>query len=505
MRLVDTLRQHLQAVTTADVALIETHLSWVLLTPQHAYKLKKPVALGFVDFSSLEARKRACDDELRLNRRMAGSLYLGVLPVTGSVEAPRLDGEGPALDWVVKMQRFPAGALWSERIAAGTLGPRHIDRFARQLADFHAKAPRADASSGWGDARLVCETVQQVFDRIEQLRPGATGPDLGRWLSDQAIALAPMWHARAVHGFVREVHGDLHLANVIALEADPGESHEDEGVCAFDCLEFDPALRWIDVLSDTAFLVMDLWAHGRRDLAFRFINAYLEHGGDYAGLPVLRHALVYRALVRALVTLLQGTGHTQPDYLALARALAAEPQPRLLLMHGLPGSGKTRVSQDLLEASGAIRLRSDVERKRLHGLSPLANSRAAGLDLYTAEATAHTFERLHALAACALQSGYPTIVDAASLRLAERERFKALARTRGVPFTLLSCVAPVDVLRARVRERRHDASEADVAVIDLLLERQEPLTADEQANAITLDTTGTADAAALAAQWLTRT
>lgn len=500
MRLVDTLQQHLQALTGGEVTLIETHLSWVLLTSQHAYKLKKPVALGFVDFSSPEARQRACEEELRLNCRMAESLYLAVLPVTGSIESPRLGGDGPPLDWVVQMRRFPPGALWSERLAASALQPGHIDRFAQSLAHFHANAPRAEASSGWGDGRLVCESVQQVFDHIEQLSPGAAGADLGRWLADQAIALTPAWHARAEQGFVRELHGDLHLANVVVLEGDES--------CAFDCLEFDPGLRWIDVMSDTAFLAMDLWAHGRRDLAFRFLNAYLEHSGDYAGLSVLRHALVYRALVRALVLLLQGRPKTgpqgtgQPDYLALARTLAAEPVPRLLMTHGLPGSGKTHVSQALLEATGAIRLRSDVERKRLHGLPALADSRAAGLDLYTPEATSRTFDHLHTLAAGTLHAGYPTIVDAASLRADERARFRALAEAQRVPFTLLSCVAPVEVLRLRVQQRQQDASEADVAVIDLLQARQDALTAEEQAASITVDTTRALDTAALAGAWL---
>ncbi|MBX3623004.1 MAG: AAA family ATPase [Rhizobacter sp.] len=500
MGLAEALRQQLRRTEDAEVGLIETHLSWVLLTPRHAYKLKKPVQLGFVDFSTLPARQHACEEELRLNRRMAASLYLAVLPVRGPPQAPRLSGSGAPIDWVVKMRRFPDGALWSERLAAGRLGAAHVDAFAQRLAAFHAAAPVAHAGAGFGDAPLVADTVQQVYTRLEAIRPGAAGEALGGWLAAQSTALAPVWQARLQDGFVRECHGDLHLANVVVLE----RAGADDEVSAFDCLEFDPALRWIDVLSDTAFLVMDLWAHGRHDLAFRFLDTYLAHSGDHAGLPVLRHYMVYRALVRGLVSLLQGRERHATTYLDLARTLATGTDPRLLITHGLPGSGKTHVSQGLLEAAGAIRLRSDVERKRLHGLAAFDDSHAQGLDIYTAAATERTFTHLHDLAAVALQAGYPVVVDAAFLKRAERDRFRGLARARGVPFTLLACQAPPEMLRERVQSRAargDDASEAGVAVLDTLMRTQEPLQDDERRHTIEVDTTHALDPAGLAARW----
>jgi len=497
-RLVDGLRRHLQATQGGEVQLIETHISWVLLAGEHAYKLKKPVNLGFMDFSPLATRHQACEDELRLNQRLAPELYLAVLPLQGPPEAPTLGGSGEPIDWVVQMPRSAAGALWSERLAAGQLLPQHIDRFAQRLAAFHAEAPRAAPGSPWGGAEQVAGPALRALAEIERLAPEAASPGLARWLHHQAATLPPIWADRRVQGCVRECHGDLHLANVVMLGEQP---------TAFDCLEFDPALRWIDVLNDAAFLVMDLWARGRRDLAFRFLNAYLEHSGDYAGLPVLRFYLVYRAIVRALVGRLQGADSTAPDYLALAQTLAQPTDARLLATCGLPGSGKSHVTQQLLEAAGAIRIRSDVERKRLHGLPPLADSRASGIDIYTPQANEATFSRLRALAGLSLLAGWPTIVDAASLKRAERERFQGVAIGAGAPCTLLWCEAPPEVLRERVRlreARRDDASEAGVKVLERLMPALEPLGEAERAQAIEVDTTRPLKASELAADWLAR-
>lgn len=497
-QLVDGLRRHLQATQGAEVQLVETHISWVLLTGQHAYKLKKPVNLGFLDFSPLATRRQACHDELRLNRRLAPELYLAVLPVRGPPDAPTLAGSGDPIDWVVQMRRFAPGSLWSEQLREGRLLPTHIDRFAQRLASFHADAPRAEPAGAWGGTEQVEGPALRSLAEIERLHSGLAGVELTRWLHDQAEALQPQWAERRAQGFIRECHGDLHLANVVTLA---------DGPTAFDCLEFDPAMRWIDVLNDAAFLVMDLWAHGRRDLAFRFLNAYLEHTGDYAGMPVLRFYLVYRAVVRALVNQLQGVAELVTNYLALAKALAGPGDARLLVTCGLPGSGKSHVSQQLLEAAGAVRMRSDVERKRLHGLAPLADSRASAIDIYTPEATERTFSHLRGLAGRVVHAGWPTIVDAASLKHAERERFHEVATRHGVPFTLLVCDAPPEVLRERValREaRRDDASEAGVAVLERLTQAREPLDAHERHHAIEVDTSQPLAPAELAADWLAR-
>jgi aminoglycoside phosphotransferase family enzyme/predicted kinase len=458
---------------TLRAEIVETHISWILLAGDTAYKIKKPVRLPFVDYGTLQARRHFCEEELRLNRRLAPLLYLGVTRITGTPQAPVLDGPGPVLEYAVRMRRFAPGALFSEQLAAGRLSAADVDRLAARLADFHAHAPRADAASGFASNERRRGAALAALQGVLPLANEAEQAALRAWLEAEAAALTPLWASRRTDGRVRECHGDLHLANVVCLDAD---------VVAFDCIEFDPALRWIDVLDDAAFVIMDFAAHGRRDLAFRFFNAWLDHTGDHASLPALRFSVVYRALVRAQVEHLRSAACAAARrYLETALAWTRPGSPDLVITHGLPGSGKTFVSQRLLETKGAIRLRSDVERKRLFGLGMFENSRAKGLNLYEAEATARTYEHLFEVARIAVQAGYPVILDAAFLRRAERTQALALARSLDVPFCIVACKAPLPVLRARLLARRGDPSEADATVLERLRTAAEPLASDELA------------------------
>ncbi|MDI1272859.1 bifunctional aminoglycoside phosphotransferase/ATP-binding protein [Polaromonas sp.] len=451
--------------------LIETHISWVLLAADTAYKIKKPVHLPFVDYSTLQARRHFCEEEVRLNQRLAPGLYLGVTDITGMPASPDLDGAGPVLECAVRMRRFPPGALFSERIAAGTLDNQDVDELAALLAGFHEGAPRAAAADGFSGAD---QRRRIALAALEGVRPWASETALSTlqsWLAAEADRLAPLWTCRLADGHVRECHGDLHLANVVRL---------DDGVAAFDGIEFDPALRWIDVLDDAAFVVMDLAVHQRQDLCFRFLNAWLDRTGDHAGLPALRFSVVYRALVRAQVEQLRSAGsEAARRYLETALAWTRPGQARLAIMHGLPGSGKTWVSQRLLEQEGAIRLRSDVERKRLYGLGMLKDSRARGLDLYGADTTARTYAQLFGLTRTVMQAGYPVLLDAAFPRRIERDQAHALAQDLGVPFSIVHCEAPLHVLRERLLARRGDASEANVTVLEQVREVGEPLSREE--------------------------
>lgn len=452
---------------------IETHISWVLLVQDNAYKIKKPVRLPFVNYADLRARRQFCEEEVRLNRRLAPSLYLGVTRITGTPLSPALDGTGPVLEYAVCMRRFAPGALFSEKADAGDLDASDIDELAVLLAGFHESAPRMGAAGGFASAPQRRQAALAALAGARPLMGEVVHGALKTWLDVEAAALAPLWAARQADGRVRECHGDLHLANIVRLN---------ESVAAFDGIEFDPGLRWIDVLDDIAFVVMDLWAHLRLDLCFRFLNAWLDMTGDHACLPALRFAVVYRALVRAQVEDLRCAGSPAARrYLDTALAWTAPRNARLFITHGLPGSGKTFASQRIVEREGAIRLRSDVERKRLHGLSMLEDSRAKGIDLYQAEAGARTYAHLLAIASRALQAGYPVVLDAAFLRRTERDEAHALAVALRLPFGIVDCEAPLDVLRARLLARRGDASEADVAVLDRLRKTAEPLSARERA------------------------
>jgi len=492
--LVQALQRRLRAT------LLETHISWVLLDGSHAWKIKKPVQLPFLDMRDLVTRGRLCHEELRLNRRLAPSLYLDVVPIHGTADAPSFDGPGPPIEYALRMRQFAAGALLSEQLAAGTLLPVHLDRLAQRLATFQEDAAPAAADSPHGTPATIEREAMRVLDGLAPHIEAAARGALRDWFAAQVPQLCPVWQRRHDAGRVREGHGDLHLANAVLL---------DDEVTAFDCLEFDPALRWIDVYSDIGFLVMDLLAHGRGDLGFRFLNAWLGHSGDHAGISVLRWYLVYRALVRALVAGIrsaQGAAPAGPDYVALAQRLASGADARLLITHGLSGSGKSFVAQQWLQQAQAVGLRSDVERKRLFGLRALdASAALVPGGIYGAEATRRTYARLRELAATALAAGYPVIVDAAFLRRAERESFRRLAEELQVPYTILHCQAPDEVLRQRVSARsarRDDASEADLAVLQAQQAWLEVLTPAEQACAIVVDTTVPQAGEVLLARWL---
>jgi aminoglycoside phosphotransferase family enzyme/predicted kinase len=471
------------------VTLIETHISWVLLCGKLAYKLKKPVSLGFLDFRTAEARQRACEEELRLNRRTAPALYIDVVPVCGTLREPHLRGAGPVIDHAVRMRRFPDGALFSERLAAGELSAAQVERLARSIAQFHLAAPVADAASAYGTPQAIEAATSAVVASLASKGDPADLAPVRRWLDAQAALLRPVWTERRACGRVREGHGDLHLANAAVLDGE---------VVPFDCIEFDPALRWIDVMDDVAFMMMDLLAHERRDLAFRFLDAWLESTGDHRGLTVLPYDIVVRALVRALVARLRppparGQADETPDYLALARRLTDAPaDARLLITCGLAGSGKSWVTQRLLEHIGAVRLRSDVERKRLHGLAPLQRSASFVPEgIYGEDTTRRTYDTLLERATWALRAGWPTLVDATFLRLAERERFARLAADLDVPFAVLHCHAPAATLRERIRARadgQHDASEADEAVLAQQQQARDPLTDEERRRTVDVDT-----------------
>jgi aminoglycoside phosphotransferase family enzyme/predicted kinase len=508
---VAALRVSLQAMQTGPVRLVETHISWVLLTDRHAFKLKKPLRLPFVDFSTLAARRHFCEEELRLNRRLAPSLYLNVVEVRDSDSGPSFGGDGTVLDVAVKMRRFDDGALWSDRLAAGGLAPSAVDQLAQRLAGFHRDVAVASVQSGFGSPAVHERVTGRLIDAIDDWHAGHAAaattahdwPALRAWLLEQLLALTPLFEVRRHDGHVRECHGDLHLANLLQLG--------DEAT-AFDGIEFDPELRWIDVLNDIAFVAMDLMAHGERGLAFRFVDAYLEATGDYDGLPALRFYLAGRALVRAQVAAVVETqgGHAPSgcgtaDYLAVAMRLARETDARLAITHGLPGSGKSFVSQGLLEAAGALRVRSDVERKRLFGLGASQSSQgrvAAGI--YDSASTSRTYARLLEVARIALVAGWPAIVDAAFLRAAERASFAALAAELCVPFAMLDCRAASLLLRLRLEQRKAgggDASEADVAVLERLCAVAEPLTEAERVLAVAIDAGQPLSAVALAGHW----
>ncbi len=486
-----------------DVELIETHVSWILLAGEFAYKIKKPVNLGFLDFSSLEKRRFFCGEELRLNRRLASRYYLAVVPIGGTPSAPLIGGR-PAFEYALKMRRFPQAAQLDRLLAAGRLSTGQLDAFACLIADFHAQVAVAPPDSHFGTLELIAAEVRENFASLRSVakdpEPPGVVAELADWSERQLAALAGEIAERRATGQVRECHGDLHLRNLAWVDGEP---------LAFDCIEFSEELRWIDVINEIAFLVMDLHACGQPHMAWHFANAWLERSGDYAGVSMLRFYLVYRALVRAKVSALAASGGAAAGtaalgvcqrYLALARELSQPGQAWLLMTRGPSASGKSHHSQWLAAALGAVRLRSDVERKRMLGLPAEADAAAApGAGIYRAAISEQLYRHLAALAGKILRAGYPVIVDAACVTAGQREVLSRAATEQGLPWLLLEFSATPATLRRRILERPREASDAGLEVLADQLARWEALTAAEQARAIAVSTEGEVDRARLLA------
>ena len=475
---------------------IETHISTLLLAGGGALKLKKPLAPGFLDFSTLALRERFCREELRINRRTAPALYRDVLPVTGSVDTPRLGGDGPVLDWALWMRRFDNRQLYDRLARRGALTTDHVDALAGVVAEFHAAQLPAPDTFGDPAAALAAnrDTLSALADSVQGgvLTP-ETRQQLARlavWCPARGVELAPRLAQRRAAGAVIEGHGDLHLGNIVQYEGRP---------LLFDAIEFDPALRHIDRAADLAFTFMDLLDHGLPRLAWRFLSLTLEISGDHEALPLLRWFAADRALVRAKVALIGAQQLPAPARteatavarrrIALAHVLAFPPLAPLLWVGGLSGSGKSTVALLLAQSLGAVRVRSDVERKRLHGLAATARP-ADPATIYNPDSHARTYARLAEVARLGLAGDVPVVVDAALLHRAERDALQAVAHAAGRPCLGLWCTAPEQVLRERLARRlgeQRDASDADAAVLTMQLGVHSPPAAEEAAQVLDTD------------------
>jgi len=478
---------------------IETHISWVLLTGQYVYKIKKPVNFGFLDFSTLEKRHFYCEEELRLNRRLAPGLYLDVVTIHGSEEHPEVNGQGAVIEYAVRMQQFPQSAQLDRILEKHGLDKFVMDDLAGKVANFHLSLNSQEQGSCYGDFSHVGQAVLDNYEHIRtSLHDQISAPLLDKledWSKQQLEELAEVIQQRKAQGFVRECHGDMHLRNIALWDGD---------IIIFDCIEFNKNFYHIDVMSDISFLVMDLEARGQEPLAQRFLNSYLEVTGDYEGLRLLCFYKVYRALVRAKVDALRtgqeefGTkeyDQTVEDflqYVKLAERYIHPSTPCLLINHGLSGSGKSFGTRLLLEKYPAIQIRSDVERKRLFQVAKESNNTAAVNEgIYSSEASHRTYGRLVDLADCLLAAGYSVVVDAANLKSQQRQQFIELAKSLDIPYYILNFKASEEILRKRVKERAQhgsDISDATLEVLENQIAGYEPLLHDEQQSTIEVDT-----------------
>ena len=481
-----------------EIRLLETHISWIILTGDYAYKIKKPVDLGFLNFSTLKLRKHYCEQELQLNQRLAPEIYLEVVSLTGTAEQPQINGSGETFEYAVKMRQFDPEQQLDILLQQDKLSRDHIDQLADTVASFHQQIEIAAKDNPFGTPEAVWYPLQENFDqirpRLEDKTELARLEHLQQWSKQHFEQLKQVITTRKQNGFIRNCHGDMHLANITLIN---------NKVTVFDCIEFNDNFRWIDVISEIAFTTMDLIDRQHPDLAARLLDRYLQRTGDYAGLALLQFYQVYRALVRAKVAIIR---HSQPDlskaeqqqslqqykdYSQLAESFTQLKPATLYIAHGVSGSGKTTLSQPLMERFGMIRLRSDVERKRLFDLAAEAKSKSAtDQGIYSQSASRQTYQRLIELSRHTIQAGYSSIVDATFLKREQRQLFHDLAQELGVPFVILHFHADETLLRQWIIERQaagKDASEATIEVLEHQLKTEQPLTKNEADRIIEID------------------
>ncbi len=506
-RLIDELRRAAAYPFPLDeVEVRQTHISVVFLAGPFAYKVKKPVNLGFLDFSTLERRKHFCHEEVRLNRRLAPEVYLGVVPVTAGAAGLRVEGDGEAVEWAVKMQRLPEEATLEKRLQRGEVTVELVVALAHKVAHFHGQAAGGAGIAAFGRFQTVARNIWDNFGRalatlgttisMNVLRRlcQATEQTLDRW--------RPLIEARADRGMPRDTHGDLHLDHVYLFPQRPSPGD----LVIIDCIEFNERFRCTDPVADMAFLAMDLRCHGRPDLAQAFADAYFQASGDAEGRALLPLYTAYRAMVRAKVEAFQLAEKEVPaaqrqQALAQARGhwllalgeLSEPPQkPCLLLVGGLPGTGKSTLAQSLAKQAGFVLLRSDLLRKELAGLPPLEAVPAPLRDrVYSPPWTEQTYAECLRRAGNLLFEGQRVLVDANFRQEEQRRPFRILARQLGVPWLFFHCHVDPDFVQERLVRRRADASDADWGIYQQVATQWETIELELPRQDWQLDTRGT--------------
>jgi aminoglycoside phosphotransferase family enzyme/predicted kinase len=478
---------------TEPIQLIQTHVSYVLLTGDYAYKLKKPVNFGFLDFSNLEKRQYFCHEELRLNQRGAGELYLEVVPITLTGEQYHLGGTGEAVEYAVKMRQFPQETLFSELFASGKLQESYLEELGRVVAQYHAEAVTNDYIRSFGEVSQVRLAIDENYQQAQNYIGGPQTQEQfeeTKQYTDNFFVQHPeLFKSRIDNNYICECHGDLHLRN-IALWHDK--------IMLFDCIEFNEPFRFVDVMYDVAFTVMDIEARGRKDLGNAFLNAYLEQTGDWEGLQVLPLYLSRQAYVRAKVSsfllddpnipdaVKEESAKTAAAYYRQAWEYTKPQQGKLILMSGLSGAGKSTTAKDLARKLNAVHLRSDAVRKHLAGIPLLERG---GDEIYTPEMTEKTYSRLLALGIILANQGWSVILDAKYDRQDLRSAAISQATQHQLPIHIINCSAPVEVLTQRLLQRTGDIADATADLLASQIKQFEPFTGQEQPYLTVVNTT----------------
>jgi uncharacterized protein len=477
---------------SGDVQLIQTHVSAVFLTGDYAYKLKKEVNFGFLDYSTLEKRKHFLEAEIKMNGVIAPELYLEVIPITQESDRFVLNGAGEAIEYALKMRQFPQENLFINLFEAGKLHLEQMEELGKIVAQFHQQAQTNDYISSFGRVTKVREAFDENYQQTQgYLGRGQTETQLTETqaYTDNFFATKEdLFNSRITNHKIKECHGDLHLKNICLWQ---------DKIQLFDRIEFNEPFRFVDVMYDVAFTMMDLEARGKQDFANAFLNAYLEQTADYEGLPLLPLYLSRQAYVRAKVTsfllddpnipetVKQEAQATASDYYKQAWQYTQNRQGKLIVMSGLSGSGKTTVAKTIARKHSAIYLRSDAVRKQLAGI---AVAEKGSNEIYSAEMSQKTYDRLLELGIMLARDGFTVILDAKYDRVAYREQVIDAAKHNSIPLQIINCTAPIEVLRDRLNNRTGDISDATADLLESQQANAEDFTDEEKTYVTAIDT-----------------
>lgn len=464
------------------IELIQTHVSYVLLTGDYAYKLKKPVNFGFLNYSTLELRQHFCQEELRLNQRGAGEIYLEVLPITQQ-DWYHLGGMGEPVEYVLKMRQFPQEALFLSMFERGELDEARMEELGRVVAQYHAQTATNDYIRKFGEVEQVRQSIDENYDQTVKYIGGSQTrsqfEETKKYTDNFFAQRQQLFTDRIANDWIRECHGDLHLRNICLWH---------DKILLFDCIEFNEPFRFVDVMFDIAYAVMELEMLRRPDLGNAYLNTYIEQTGDWEGLQVLPLYLSRQSYVRAKVnsfllddpgvpeTVKQEAAKTAAAYYKLAWEYTKPRQGKLILMSGLSGSGKSTVARQLARNTKAIHIRSDAVRKHLAGIPLLERG---GDEIYTTEMTQKTYARLLDLGLMLATQGYTVILDAKYDRISLRHEAIASAQAQQLPLQIIHCTAPIEVLRDRLSSRTGDIADATIDLLETQQVAFEPFTTEE--------------------------
>jgi uncharacterized protein len=452
---------------TAAVEIMQTQMSFIFLTGKYVYKLKKPVDLGYLDYTTLEKRHFFCRQEIILNRRLCPEMYLEVVPVTRSRNGFELNGSGEAVDYLVKMLYLPHERMLNNLLERSRATPEMIESVAHKMAEFHKRAETNASISEYGRLEAVKINTDENFSQTEKYIDSAITAGQYRRIKDYSYGFlqekSALFSSRAISGKIRDCHGDLHSQHICFTN----------GICIFDCIEAVDRFRYCDVASEIAFLAMDLDHYGRADLSRSFSDSYIEKSRDYEIKELLKFYKCYRAYVRGKVNCFKYDDPYIPDeerkqtlnlirsYFELADSYAG-PKPRLFITVGLVGSGKSTLAQALAKRMGLTMLSSDIIRKQLAGILPTEH-RFEDMEsgIYSAEFSQKTYQKMYSDAGAILKNGDSVILDATFLKADERTKASTLAQTAGADFFVIECRLDEDNTQKRLTQRLKNTAVSD--------------------------------------------